>query len=89
MTEELVIHIAKNMLVTTLVVSLPMLIASLFVGLAVSIFQAVTQINEMTLTFIPKVLALIVTLILFMPWMMNTILSYMQEMFHLMSTLSQ
>jgi len=83
MSQELVIYIAKNMLLTTLLAAAPLLIAGLVVGLAVSIFQAVTQINEMTLTFIPKILAVVVALILFLPWILNIILSFTQEMFQL------
>ena len=89
MTEELVIHIAKSMLWTTLLIASPMLIAGLLVGLTVSIIQSVTQINEMTMTFIPKILAVIVALIIFLPWMMNRMLSFTQEMFRFIITISK
>ena len=89
MTQELVIHIAKNMLLTTLFISAPLLIAGLLVGLAVSIFQAVTQINEMTLTFIPKILAVVIALIIFLPWMMNLIISFTRDMFQLIVTIAK
>ncbi len=55
----------------TLIISMPMLLAGLIVGLMVSIFQATTQINEMTLTFVPKILAVVIVIILTMPWMIN------------------
>jgi flagellar biosynthesis protein FliQ len=89
MTQEFVIHLAKNMLVTTMLVSAPMLVVGLVVGLVIGIFQAVTQIHEMTLTFIPKILAVTVAMILFLPWMMNLMLSYTQEIFQMIITLSK
>ncbi|GAA9248915.1 flagellar biosynthesis protein FliQ [Helicobacter pylori] len=60
----------------TLMISLPVLLVGLVVGLLVSIFQATTQINEMTLSFVPKILAVIGVLILTMPWMTNMLLDY-------------
>lgn len=67
----------------TLLISLPMLMAGLIVGLLVSIFQATTQINEMTLTFVPKILAVIGVLIFTLPWMLNMILDYTKSIFDL------
>lgn len=67
----------------TLLISLPMLLAGLVVGLLVSIFQATTQINEMTLTFVPKILAVIAVLIFTLPWMLNMILDYTKSIFNL------
>ncbi len=89
MSQELVIHLAKNMLITTLLIAAPMLITGLVIGLAVSIFQAVTQINEMTMTFIPKILAVVGALLLFLPWMLNLMISYTQEMFRLIISLAK
>ncbi|WRF15463.1 flagellar biosynthesis protein FliQ [Helicobacter pylori] len=67
----------------TLMISLPVLLAGLVVGLLVSIFQATTQINEMTLSFVPKILAVIGVLILTMPWMTNMLLGYTQTLIKL------
>ncbi|MCQ2662208.1 flagellar biosynthesis protein FliQ [Helicobacter pylori] len=67
----------------TLVISLPVLLAGLVVGLLVSIFQATTQINEMTLSFVPKILAVIGVLILTMPWMTNMLLDYTKTLIKL------
>ena len=67
----------------TLSVSLPMLLVGLVVGLVVSIFQATTQINEMTLTFVPKIVAVVVVLIVLAPWMMNMILDFTKRVFDL------
>ena len=60
----------------TLILSLPMLMAGLVVGLLISIFQATTQINEQTLTFVPKILVVIVVVILTMPWMLNMLIDF-------------
>ncbi|GAA7384195.1 flagellar biosynthesis protein FliQ [Helicobacter pylori] len=67
----------------TLMISLPVLLAGLVVGLLVSIFQATTQINEMTLSFVPKILAVIGVLILTMPWMTNMLLDYIKTLIKL------
>ena len=67
----------------TLIVSLPLLLTGLIVGLLISIFQATTQINDATLTFIPKILAIIAVLILTMPWMLNVIIDYTKILFNM------
>ncbi|WP_154510279.1 flagellar biosynthesis protein FliQ [Helicobacter pylori] len=67
----------------TLMISLPVLLAGLVVGLLVSIFQATTQINEMTLSFVSKILAVIGVLILTMPWMTNMLLDYTKTLIKL------
>ncbi|BAW38528.1 flagellar biosynthesis protein FliQ [Helicobacter pylori] len=67
----------------TLMISLPVLLAGLVVGLLVSIFQATTQINEMTLSFVPKILVVIGVLILTMPWMTNMLLDYTKTLIKL------
>lgn len=67
----------------TLMISLPVLLAGLVVGLLVSIFQATTQINEMTLSFVPKILAVIGVLILTMPWMTNMLIDYSKTLIKL------
>ncbi len=81
MTEEFVLAMAKDALVTAILLAAPVLAASLVVGLVVSLFQAVTQINEVTLTFVPKILAVFATIALFGPWMLNTMTSYTQQLF--------
>lgn len=64
-----------------LMVSAPMLIVALVIGLVVSIFQAATQINETTLSFIPKLVGIFVALVIAGPWMLTTMLDYMRKMF--------
>lgn len=76
MTQEFVVDIGRQAIELTLMLSAPMLGFGLTVGLLVSIFQAVTQIQEMTLTFIPKILAVMLAIILFMPWMLRIMLSF-------------
>ncbi len=71
MTPQMVVTIGREALMTTLMVAGPMLLFALVVGLLISIFQAVTQINEMTLTFVPKILAVALALLIFLPWMIN------------------
>jgi flagellar biosynthetic protein FliQ len=65
----------------TILLSAPMLLAGLLVGLLVSIFQSATSINEMTLTFIPKMLAVAAALVFFFPWMMQTLVGFTVQMF--------
>ena len=70
----------------TLFLSLPMLLVGLVIGLLISIFQATTQINEMTLTFVPKILAVIVVIIFTMPWMLNMLIDFTARIFNMMPT---
>ena len=81
MTPEMVMTIATQAMKMTLMLSAPLLLVALAAGLVVSLFQAATQINEMTLTFIPKLIALFVTMVLVGPWMINTFVDYMREVF--------
>ena len=76
MSPELVINMVQHALYTLIIVSAPVLGVSLLVGLLVSILQAATQINEMTLTFIPKLIALFLVLLLAGPWMLNTMMDF-------------
>jgi flagellar biosynthetic protein FliQ len=75
------IEVVNQAIRVALMLSAPMLIGALVVGVLVSIFQAVTQINEQTLSFIPKILVIIAALVIFSPWMMETMVSYTQELF--------
>jgi len=70
------VTLLKSALWTAVVLSAPMLLFGLVAGLVVSVFQAVTQIHEMTLTFIPKILAVVVGLVVFLPWMLNLLTTY-------------
>lgn len=81
MTAESVISIGQQALLTLLLVAAPMLLAALAVGLLVSIFQAATQINEMTLSFIPKLIAVFVTMIIAGPWMTGLLVDYIRRLY--------
>lgn len=81
MTPESVMTIGRQALEVTIMVSAPLLLAALITGLLVSIFQAATQINEMTLSFIPKLLAMFVVMIVAGPWMLTLMLDYMRNLF--------
>lgn len=81
MTPEFIVGFGKEVIWVTLLVSGPMLLFGLIVGLLVSVFQAVTQVHEMTLTFIPKILAVMVALVIFFPWMMSVMLNFTEKLF--------
>ena len=76
MSPELVISIGRHALQTAALLAAPLLGASLLAGLTISIFQAVTQIHDMTLTFVPKIIIVSVVLIIFAPWMLNLIVDF-------------
>lgn len=81
MTPETIVTIGQQAVQMTILVSAPLMLAALVVGLLVSIFQAATSINEMTLTFVPKIIVLFVVLILAGPWMIEIMTDYMRELF--------
>lgn len=81
MTPEAVVTLGQQAVELTLMISAPLLLSALVIGLVVSIFQAATQINEMTLSFIPKLLGLFLVLIWTGPWMINTMVDYIQRLF--------
>ena len=81
MTPEFITGFFFEAIKTAIALSAPMLLAGLAVGLLVSIFQAATSINEMTLTFIPKMLAVALALIFFFPWMMQTMIVFTTNLF--------
>jgi flagellar biosynthetic protein FliQ len=80
MDQDTVISLTTQALTVTLKLALPLLLVGLIIGLAVSVFQAVTQIQEQTLSFIPKVLALAGVLMIGGPWMLGELLGYTQEL---------
>jgi flagellar biosynthetic protein FliQ len=81
MNQDTVVSLVVDMMGVALKIALPMLLASLVVGLAVSIFQAVTQIQEQTLSFIPKVIAMAVLIVVAGPWMLGQIVSYTENLY--------
>ena len=81
MNSQAVLGIAQQALIVTLLLSGPLLLTALVVGLVVSIFQAATQINEMTLSFIPKLVAMFAVMLIAGPWMLQQFVDYVQRLF--------
>jgi flagellar biosynthetic protein FliQ len=81
MTPESVMTMGRHAMEITLMIAAPMLLVALIIGLIVSIFQAATQINEQTLSFIPKLVGIFVALVVAGPWMLSVMLDYMREVF--------
>lgn len=88
MTEVMVLDIMRNAFFTIMIVSGPILIIALVVGLVISIFQATTQIQEQTLSFVPKIVAVMLALIIFGSFMMNLMISFTTDLFKLIPTIS-
>lgn len=81
MTPETVIDLVRHALEIIVLLSAPLLLAALATGLLVSIFQAATQINEMTLSFIPKLLVIFIVMVLAGPWLLSVLVDYTQRLF--------
>jgi flagellar biosynthetic protein FliQ len=81
MSPEFVIDIARKAIQTTLMIAAPMLLSGMIIGLLVSIFQAATQINEQTMTFIPKIVVVFLSLLIFAPWIMHTMIAFTMGIF--------
>jgi flagellar biosynthesis protein FliQ len=81
MTPESVMTIGQHALEVTVLLSAPLLLSALAIGLLVSMFQAATQINEVTLSFIPKLMILVVALMVAGPWMLRLLIGYTRELF--------
>ncbi|PXX46729.1 flagellar biosynthesis protein FliQ [Undibacterium pigrum] len=88
MTPDSVMTLGRQAMEVTLMVSAPLLLVALGIGLVVSIFQAATQINETTLSFIPKLIGIFVTLIIAGPWMLSILMDYMRQMFSSIATMA-
>lgn len=76
MTPEFAIDILKNLIMTSLILALPILLTALVIGLLISLFQAVTSIQEQTLTFVPKAIGVVALLVILMPWFLRTLLDF-------------
>ena len=81
MTPEVVMSIGREAIEMTLILAGPLLLAALVIGLIISIFQAATQLNESTLQFVPKLVAMFVVLLLAGPWMLQYLIDYIQRLF--------
>ncbi|KHK03006.1 flagellar biosynthesis protein FliQ [Desulfovibrio sp. TomC] len=81
MTTDMVVALARQAIELALFLAMPMLAVSLVVGVFVSVLQAATQIQEMTLTFVPKILSMFIALLIAFPWMMDKMLNFTRELF--------
>lgn len=81
MTESFLRELFSDTMVVALKLSMPMLVAGLGVGLVISLLQAVTQVQEMTLTFVPKVVAVVIVILVAGPWMLDSLLSFTRELY--------
>ncbi len=81
MTEAQVLEVGRQALWVLVQIALPVLIFGMVAGVLVSLFQAVTQIQEVTLTFVPKIAAVVVALVIFGPWMLATMVAFMVQLF--------
>ncbi len=86
MTEELIIKLGQDAIRTTAMIAAPMLIGALVIGLIISVFQAVTQINEATLTFIPKMIVIFAVVLIAGPWMLDVMSHYTIELYENITT---
>jgi len=87
MTTDTVLELTRQALIVILSLSLPILLTALVVGLLVGVFQAATQINEMTLSFIPKMIAVVIAILILGPWMLQLLVSYTERLFNSIPTL--
>lgn len=87
MNQDVVINISMQAMQLAFMIAMPLLLVALVVGLVVSVFQAVTQIQEQTLTFIPKIVAMGVTLVVAGPWMLGQVVAYTQQLYSSIPTL--
>jgi flagellar biosynthesis protein FliQ len=81
MTAEFIVGIMAETLKVTLLISAPALLVGLVIGVGVSLFQAVTQIQEMTLVFVPKIVGVMITVVIVLPWMINLLVSFTHNLF--------
>ena len=88
MSADYAVELGRDALLMVMLVSAPMLGLGLLVGLLVSVFQATTQIQEQTLAFIPKIIAVFVAILIFGPWMLRLLMDYMQQLLLLLPKLS-
>ena len=89
MSPEMIMSIGSGALGTMVLLAMPLLLTALAIGLLIGVFQAATQINEMTLSFIPKLIGMAVTMVVAGPWMLKLIVSYTRELFESIPSLIQ
>ena len=82
MTVDQTIELARNAIMLTLILGAPVMLVAVAVGLLISILQAVTQLQDQTLSFVPKIVAMLLTLLFVLPWIMNRMIEYSTNLFH-------
>lgn len=87
MSQDIIITLLQKMFILILELSTPVLVVGVLVGLAISLFQTITQIQESTLTIVPKIIIGVLTLILLMPWMINLMITSVNEFFNIIPSL--
>ncbi len=87
MTDQMIITIVRDAFYNVMLICGPILLVSLVIGLIISIFQAATSISEQTLTFVPKLIAVFLTIIIILPYMLNTIKKFTVDMINIIATL--
>jgi len=87
MNETAVLEVGRDALIVVLKTSGPIMIAGMVIGLIIALFQALTTIQEMTLTFVPKIIVIFISIIVFLPFMMTTVLDFARSLFERMATL--
>ena len=88
MNVDQAIDVVKNLMMLCLKMSLPLLLSAMIIGLLVSFFQAITSLQEQTLTFVPKAMFMVVIFVILFPWLTNTMLDYTTEMFKAMTQMA-
>ena len=86
MSAEFILNLARESVLTTLYIAAPLLLLSLIVGLGISVFQATTQIQEQTLTFVPKIIAIFLGILIFGSWMLTTLINFTTQLFTRLGT---
>ncbi len=81
MTIDDIMYLGQRSMMVTLMVASPMLVTGMVIGLLISLLQSVTQIQEITLTFVPKIICVLLAFVLFLPWMASTLLGFVRELF--------
>lgn len=89
MSADAIVFLGRDAMIVTLLVSAPMLLSGMAIGLIISVFQSVTQIQEITLTFVPKIFVVLLAFVVFMPWMMATVLGFVEPLFGNLHTLAR
>lgn len=80
MTVDTIVNLARQAMMVTLLTAAPMLLSGMLIGLLISVFQSVTQIQEITLTFVPKIIVVMVAFVIFLPWMVGIVIGFVQPL---------